>query len=66
MLRLLNLAILIDWANFKPETSFFIPCLNRKEVADYVKGEATRLRMQVTCKQVIEKGRYGLRVWRLA
>jgi hypothetical protein len=53
MLRLLNLAILIDWANFKPETSFFIPCLNRKEVADYVKDEATRLRMQVVCKQVV-------------
>lgn len=66
MLRLLNLTILIEWAKFKPDTSFFIPCLNRKEVADYVKSEAARLRMQVVCKQVVERGRYGLRVWRLA
>jgi hypothetical protein len=66
MLRLLNLAILIDWSRFKPGTSFFIPCLDRKAVADYVVKEATRLRFQVTCKQVVEKGRYGLRVWRLA
>jgi hypothetical protein len=66
MLRLLNLSIWIDWLSFRPGTSFFIPCLNRLEVQDYVEQEAYRLRMQIVCKHVVEKGKYGLRVWRTA
>jgi hypothetical protein len=66
MLRLLNLSVWIDWGNFKPETSFFIPCLNRAEAEDFVRKEAERLRMKIVCKHVLEKGRYGLRVWRIA
>ena len=65
MLRLLNLSVWIDWGSFKPETSFFVPCLNRIEVEHFVRKEAERLRMQVICKHVVEKGRYGLRVWRI-
>lgn len=66
MLLLSSLSIHIEWEKFKPGTSFFIPCLNRKEVEDYVRKEAARLRFQVVCKAVIERGKYGLRVWRTA
>jgi hypothetical protein len=66
MLLLSNLSIHIEWEKFKPGTSFFIPCLNRKEVEGYIQKEAARLRIPVVCKAVVEKGKYGLRVWRTA
>jgi len=66
MLRLLNLPIWIEWDKFKPETSIFIPCLQRHAVANFVKKEARRLGYTVVCKHVIERGIYGLRVWRTA
>lgn len=66
MLHLLNLSIWIDWGKFVPGTSFFIPCLDYHPVQDYVEKEASRLRMQVVCKRTVEKGKYGLRVWRMA
>ena len=66
MLLLSSLSIQIEWGTFKPGTSFFIPCLNRKEVEEYVRKEANRLRIPVVCKAVVEKGKYGLRVWRTA
>jgi hypothetical protein len=66
MLLLSNLSIHIEWEKFKLGTSFFIPCLNRKEVEEYIRKEAARLRIPVVCKAVVEKGKYGLRVWRTA
>jgi len=65
MLRLLNLSVRIEWAKFKVGTSFFVPCLDRKAVADYIDTETARLRYKVLYKQVMERGVYGLRVWRL-
>jgi len=66
MLLLSSLSIHIEWEKFKPGTSFFIPCLDRKEVEAYVRKEADRLRIPVVCKAVVERGKYGLRVWRTA
>ena len=66
MLRLLNLSVWIDWAKFKPGTSFFVPCLDRSEAEQFVQEEAERLRIKIVCKHVVERGRYGLRVWRTA
>lgn len=66
MLLLSNLSIHIEWEKFKLDTSFFIPCLNRKEVENHIRSEANRLRMNVVCKAVVERGKYGLRVWRTA
>lgn len=65
MLQILQLSVRIEWAKFKVGTSFFVPCLNCKEVADYLLKETERLRFKIVCKQVIEKHRYGLRVWRV-
>ena len=64
MLQILTTPILIDWNKFQPDTSFFIPCLDYKPVQEFVETEAFRLRMKIVCKRVVERGKYGLRVWR--
>lgn len=65
MLKILNLQIKIEWDKFEPGTSFFIPCLDRKPVEEFIMNESYRRRYRVVCKQVVEKGRYGLRCWRV-
>ena len=65
MLKILNLPLLIQWEKFKPGTSFFVPCIDRKLTERFVKAEAKRMGIDVICKQVIEKNKYGLRVWRV-
>lgn len=56
---------LIEWNKFHPGTSFFIPCVYRSKMEKFVLAEAQRIKVQVLCKRVIERGMYGLRVWRL-
>jgi len=63
-MRILNIPLLIKWDKFKPGTSFFVPCIDRKLTQRFVEEEAKRLKFNIICKQVIEKGVYGLRVWR--
>ena len=65
MLKILNLIVLIPWEKIEPGMSFFVPCLDRKKHAKEVAQEAERLGLKVICKPVVEKGRYGLRVWRV-
>jgi len=65
MLTILNLPLLIQWEKFKPSTSFFVPCIDRRLTQRFVEAEAKRLGISVLCKQVVEKGKYGLRVWRV-
>ena len=64
-MKILGLPLLIEWDKFKPGTSFFVPCLDRKLTQRFVEAEARRLRLNAVCKQVVEKGKYGLRVWRV-
>lgn len=63
-MKILGLPLLIEWDKFKPGTSFFVPCLDRRLTQRFVESEAARLKVSVVCKQVVEKGKYGLRVWR--
>lgn len=65
MLKILNLPVLIEWNKFKVGTSFFIPCIDRRLTQRFVETEAKRIGVTVLCKQVVEKGKYGLRVWRV-
>jgi hypothetical protein len=64
-MRILNIPLLIEWDKFKPGTSFFVPCIDRKLTQRFVEEEANRLKFKIVSKQVIEKGVYGLRVWRV-
>lgn len=65
MLKVLNLTILIPWTKLEPSQSFFIPCLDRRTHAKTLQKEADRLGIEVVIKQVVEDGRYGLRIWRV-
>lgn len=65
MLRILNLPVAIAWKDFDVGTSIFIPCLDRDAVQTYVLEQCRQLSMQVTVKQIIHKGMYGVRVWRV-
>lgn len=60
----MNVPLLIQWKKFKPETSFFVPCIDRALTERFIQTEARRLGLTVICKHVIEKGKYGVRVWR--
>jgi hypothetical protein len=61
----MNLTILLPWKKLEPGQSFFIPCLDRKVHAKTLQKEADRLGISVVIKQVVENGKYGLRVWRV-
>jgi hypothetical protein len=63
-MKIQNLPIVIRWDKFSVGSSFFIPCIDREGMERWVKQEARRLRLKVLCKQVVENGMYGLRVWR--
>lgn len=65
MLKVMNLLILLPWKKLEPGQSFFVPCLDRKAHAKTLQKEADRLGIEVVIKQVVEKNKYGLRVWRL-
>ena len=65
-MKILNTTLLIQWEKFKPGTSFFVPCLDRRLTQRFVEEEAKRLCLKIVCKHVVEKGKYGLRVWRIA
>jgi hypothetical protein len=55
----------IDWRNFKPGTSFFVPCLNCSEAKKEVLMVTKRLKVEVLTKICIENGIRGLRIWKL-
>jgi len=64
MLKIMNAPLLIQWEKFKPETSFFVPCIDRALTERFIQTEARRLGLTIICKHVVEKGKYGVRVWR--
>lgn len=64
-MRTLGYPILIEWDKFVPGTSIFIPCIERKKMEKFVRSEAERFHMEIMVRRVIERGAYGLRVWRV-
>jgi cob(I)alamin adenosyltransferase len=55
----------INWAKFKRNTSFFIPCIDEKAAKEQVARVARRLNLNVVHRVVIDDGVKGLRVWRV-
>ena len=56
---------MIDWPDFKPGSSIFIPAVDIPSALAAIKREATRLEFQYIHKVVVEDGIKGVRVWRL-
>jgi hypothetical protein len=46
-------------------SSFFIPCLDPEHAREQVYRATKRLKYTIKTQIVIEKGIYGLRVWRI-
>ena len=65
MLKILNQTFLIPWKRFETEQSIFIPCLDRRAHCKSLVDEANRWGYEVVCKQVVENGKFGLRIWRI-
>lgn len=64
-MKVMGLDLTIEWAKFQPGTSFFVPCVNRRETERLICQEAKRLRLDIITKHVVEQGVFGLRVWRV-
>lgn len=54
----------VNWRNFRPGTSIFIPCLDPVRARAQVLAVTKRLRIKILSKVVLEDGVRGLRVWR--
>jgi hypothetical protein len=65
-MRIQSKLIEVDWSKFKPYSSFFIPCLDVKEMRQQVKLECKRMKFRVLIKVVTENRIRGIRVWRLS
>jgi hypothetical protein len=55
----------IDWPNFKPGTSIFIPAVDISAAQKAIEKESKRLEFDCVFKVVIENDIQGIRVWRL-
>ena len=55
----------IDWPDFQPGSSIFIPAVDTQSAIEAIKREAKRLEFQFIHKIVVEDGIKGIRVWRL-
>jgi hypothetical protein len=59
-----TIKFVIDWGEFKPYTSFFIPCLDYKKAKKIIKAECTKRGYVVRTYVRIEDGILGVRTWR--
>jgi hypothetical protein len=55
----------LDWRDFKPGMSFFVPCLDPERARASVTQTTSRLGVKVLTKVLIVEGVRGLRVWRM-
>ncbi len=58
--------IIIDWSGFVVGTSLFIPCVNAKQAVNDIVSASGIERRHLTKRVCIEKGKYGVRVWRVS
>lgn len=55
----------IQWEEFKPGASIFIPAIDVKDLIAVMTKESERLDFQFVHKIVVEDGVKGVRFWRL-
>jgi hypothetical protein len=59
-----GLRVVVDWEQFTPGMSFFLPCVNYKKALDHIVEASKIPRAELEYRVLIEDGKYGLRVWR--
>jgi hypothetical protein len=60
-----GLSFRINWAKFIVGASFFIPCLDTEAALTEVTTVTKRLGYRIKTQVNVDKGIYGLRVWRI-
>lgn len=55
----------VDWVNFVPGSSIFIPCLRPEEAQKKAQQVLKRLKFEVVIAERIEENVRGLRIWRI-
>ena len=58
--------IVVDWDKFVRGTSVFIPCINTKQAVAHMLEASKLSKGDITQRVCVEKGQYGVRVWRVA
>ena len=58
--------IVIDWDTFVVGTSIFIPRVNAKQAVTDLVSASGLTRNNLIKRVCIEKGKYGVRVWRVS
>jgi hypothetical protein len=61
-----DVAVEMSWWDFKPGTSFFLPCLNCKKLHNEIEAKAKRAGVSIIKKTVFENKVKGIRVWRVS
>ena len=57
--------VIIEWHKFVVGSSFYIPCLNRRDIADKLVISAKERGMKIKFRFVLEGGTQGVRFWRI-
>jgi hypothetical protein len=60
-----GLSFRVNWAKFIVGASVFIPCLDTDAALAEVTMVTKRLRYKIRTRVAVDKGVYGLRVWRI-
>jgi hypothetical protein len=60
-----GLTLRINWSKFIVGASIFIPCLDTEAALASIVPTLRRLRYRIKHQVAIDKGIYGLRIWRI-
>jgi hypothetical protein len=60
-----GLSFRINWSKFIVGASFFIPCLDTEAALAEVAMVTKRLGYKIRSRVAVNKGIYGLRIWRI-
>jgi hypothetical protein len=60
-----GLSFRVNWAKFIVGASIFIPCLDTDAAVAEVLKTTKRLRYKIRHRTAVDKGIYGLRIWRI-
>lgn len=58
--------VVVNWVKFLPNTSVFVPCINTDNAKQQLKQVCDDLGYETTIKIVVDNGKLGVRVWRVA
>jgi hypothetical protein len=57
--------VILEWHKFVVGSSFYIPCLDRRNVADQLIATTKQRGMNIKFRFVLERGTQGVRFWRI-